>query len=181
RWFGHRRRPWPRAAPENIQCNDGPSQLRTARWRTQSPRQWWRLPPAEKVSCRTWQHDGKGKAAVALPAPATPASLPSRPARQTSPETEDCGPGCAPVAPVLPPARTEYPDAAGPPATALCFAPVVPSRLANPTGPAAGPLCSRKTPSGSLSPPIPDWPTEIQSPHPAARSTAPAISPTPPV
>src|SRR5262245_2651710 len=118
---------------------------------------------------------------VALPAPATPAWVPSRSARRTSPETVDCGPGCAPVGPVLLLARRGYPDAAVPPVLALCFAAVVRSPAVNPTGPDAGPGCLRKTRSGSQSRPVRDWLPENLSPHPAARSTAPAKSPTPPV
>src|SRR5579859_4733091 len=118
---------------------------------------------------------------VALPAPATPAWLPSRSARRTSPEIADCGPGCAPVGPVLLLAQRGYPDAAAPRATALCSAGVVRLRGATPTGPDAGPECLRKTRSGSQSRPVRDWPPENQSPHPAARSTAPAKSPSPPV
>src|SRR3954451_16572362 len=117
----------------------------------------------------------------ALPAPATPAWVPPHSARQTSPETEGCGPGCAPAGPVLPLARKGYPDAAVPRVTALWFVQVGRSRGGNPTGPDAGPGCLRKTRSGSQSRPVRDWPPENQSPHPAARSAVPAKSPTPPV
>src|SRR5689334_4111002 len=117
---------------------------------------------------------------AALPAPATPAWLPPRSARRTSPEIEDCGPGCAPVGPVLLLARRGYPDAAVPQATALWSVQVVRLRWGNPTGPDAAPGCLRKTRSGSQSRPVRDWLPENQSLHPAARSTAPAKSPSRP-
>src|SRR6476646_983125 len=106
------------------------------------------LPPAGNVSCQTSPLFAATARRVAFPAPATPAWLPPRSARQTSPETEDCGPGCAPVGPVPPLARRGYPDAAGPRVTALWSAEAVRSPEANPTNPDAGPGCLQKIQSG---------------------------------
>src|SRR6266704_3657330 len=82
-----------------------------------------------------------------LPAPGMPASGVSprllavqtrsgeRSARQASPGTAGCMPGCAPARLLPPPAQTEYPDSAAPAAPALSSALTVPLRWGNLTDP----------------------------------------------
>src|SRR6478672_10822170 len=149
-------------------------------WRTRFRRQSSLLLLAGRALDRTGLLYAAAAEAV-LPGPGVQASFRPRSATRTSPGTEDCGPGCAPVGPVLPLARRGYPDAAAPRVTALWFVQAVGLRWGNPTGPDAAPGCLRKTRSGSQPRFVHDWPPENLSPHPAARSTAPAKSPTPPV
>src|SRR6185312_2874259 len=118
------RPPSPQPECESIRDSIQWQPARTAMWRTRFRRQS-SLP---HLAGRALGRIGllyAAAAAVALPGPATPASLPPRSARQTSPGTGDCGPSCAPVGEDLPLVRRGYPDAVVPRVTALWFVQVV--------------------------------------------------------